>query len=110
MNLAAAMTESTSDPLAGHRPGLQGPRLGVDPAPDAGLPGLWIASVVSNVGTWMHDVGAAWLMTQTQSEPPPFLIVQLLVLTVFVVLGIRAVMRFYPWALAPVPPNGRIRS
>jgi MFS family permease len=24
---------------------------------------LWIASVVSNVGTWMQNVGAAWLMT-----------------------------------------------
>jgi MFS family permease len=25
---------------------------------------LWIASVVSNVGTWMQNVGAAWLMTE----------------------------------------------
>src|ERR1043165_8394728 len=24
---------------------------------------LWIASVASNVGTWMQEVGAAWLMT-----------------------------------------------
>ncbi|MET0246268.1 MAG: MFS transporter, partial [Sphingomonas sp.] len=24
---------------------------------------LWIATVVSNIGTWMHDVGAGWLMT-----------------------------------------------
>ena len=24
---------------------------------------LWIATVASNVGTWMHDVGAGWLMT-----------------------------------------------
>ena len=24
---------------------------------------VWIASVVSNIGTWMHEVGAAWLMT-----------------------------------------------
>ncbi len=24
---------------------------------------LWIASVISNVGTWMQSVGAAWLMT-----------------------------------------------
>src|SRR5438552_8371360 len=30
---------------------------------------LWIASVVSNVGTWMHDVGAGWLMTSLSSSP-----------------------------------------
>ena len=24
---------------------------------------LWIASLVLSIGTWMHDVGAAWLMT-----------------------------------------------
>ena len=24
---------------------------------------LWLATVASNVGTWMHDTAAAWLMT-----------------------------------------------
>src|SRR5947209_8766524 len=24
---------------------------------------LWIATIVSNVGTWMQDVGSGWLMT-----------------------------------------------
>jgi len=24
---------------------------------------LWIATVISNVGTWMQDVGESWLMT-----------------------------------------------
>jgi MFS family permease len=24
---------------------------------------LWIATLVSNIGTWMHDIGAGWLMT-----------------------------------------------
>jgi hypothetical protein len=24
---------------------------------------LWIASVVSNIGSWMQDVGESWLMT-----------------------------------------------
>jgi hypothetical protein len=24
---------------------------------------LWIATIVSNIRTWMHDVGAGWLMT-----------------------------------------------
>jgi MFS family permease len=46
---------------------------------------LWIATVLSDVGTWMHEVGAAWLMTliaasaldvalvQTVSSLPVFL-------------------------------------
>jgi predicted MFS family arabinose efflux permease/quinol monooxygenase YgiN len=30
---------------------------------------LWLASLASNIGTWMHEVGAAWLMTSlTKSE------------------------------------------
>ncbi len=33
---------------------------------------LWTASAVSSIGTWMHDVGAAWLMTSL--SPSPFLI------------------------------------
>ena len=31
--------------------------------------GLWIATIVSNVGTWMQDVGAGWLMTSLSSSP-----------------------------------------
>ncbi len=30
---------------------------------------LWIASVVSNVGTWMQNVGAAWLMALLSPSP-----------------------------------------
>jgi len=30
---------------------------------------LWLATVVSNIGTWMHDVSAAWLMTTLSSAP-----------------------------------------
>jgi MFS family permease len=30
---------------------------------------LWIASVVSNVGTWMQNVGVAWLMTTLTPSP-----------------------------------------
>lgn len=30
---------------------------------------IWIATVFSNVGTWMHDVGAAWLMVTLTSDP-----------------------------------------
>ncbi len=30
---------------------------------------LWIATVASNIGTWMQDVGAAWLMTSIAPSP-----------------------------------------
>ena len=30
---------------------------------------IWIASVVSNVGTWMQNVGVAWLMTTLTPSP-----------------------------------------
>ena len=30
---------------------------------------LWVATVFSNIGTWMHDVSAAWLMTTLSSTP-----------------------------------------
>lgn len=30
---------------------------------------LWIASIVSNIGSWMQDVGAGWLMTSLSSSP-----------------------------------------
>ena len=33
---------------------------------------LWIANLVSNTGTWMHDVGAGWLMTSL--APDPFMV------------------------------------
>jgi MFS family permease len=30
---------------------------------------LWLAALASNVGTWMHEVGADWLMTSLSSSP-----------------------------------------
>jgi len=30
---------------------------------------LFLAATVSNIGTWMHEVGAAWLMTSLTSSP-----------------------------------------
>jgi MFS family permease len=30
---------------------------------------LWIASVCSNIGTWMHEAGAGWLMTSLTPSP-----------------------------------------
>src|SRR5258707_9790662 len=37
---------------------------------------LWIASIVSSLGTWMHDVGAGWLMTSLSSSPSMVALVQ----------------------------------
>lgn len=37
---------------------------------------LWIATVVSNIGTWMHDVGAGWLMTSLAPTPLMVALVQ----------------------------------
>jgi MFS family permease len=30
---------------------------------------VWIATIVSNIGTWMHEVGAGWLMTSLSPSP-----------------------------------------
>lgn len=30
---------------------------------------FWLASLVSNLGTWVHEVGAGWLMTSLDSSP-----------------------------------------
>jgi MFS family permease len=30
---------------------------------------LWVATVVSNIGTWMNDIAAGWLMTTLASSP-----------------------------------------
>src|SRR5881409_4294725 len=37
---------------------------------------LWIASVASNIGTWMQNVGAAWLMTSLAPSPVMVALVQ----------------------------------
>ena len=37
---------------------------------------LWVATLISNIGTWMHEVGAAWLMTTLNSSPAVVSLVQ----------------------------------
>jgi MFS family permease len=37
---------------------------------------LWIAAVASNIGTWMQNVGAAWLMTSLAPTPTMVALVQ----------------------------------
>src|SRR5262245_29775038 len=52
-----------------------------EPVRDAGAPSawsplrnpvfrsIWIAAIASNIGAWMQDVGAGWLMTSLSSSP-----------------------------------------
>lgn len=37
---------------------------------------LWVATIVSNTGTWMNDVGAGWLMTELVPSPATVALVQ----------------------------------
>lgn len=37
---------------------------------------LWIASIASNIGSWMHEVGAGWLMTTLAPTPMMVALVQ----------------------------------
>ncbi|WP_339775623.1 MFS transporter [uncultured Thalassospira sp.] len=37
---------------------------------------LWVATVVSNIGTWMNDVGAGWLMASLDPSPSAVSLVQ----------------------------------
>lgn len=37
---------------------------------------LWLASIASNIGTWMHEVGAGWLMTTLSASPMHVALVQ----------------------------------
>src|SRR5918912_3012628 len=39
------------------------------PLGQAAFRSIWIASVVSNIGTWMQNVGVAWLMTELTPSP-----------------------------------------
>lgn len=51
---------------------------------------LWLASVASNVGTWMHDVAAGWLMTTLTASPFLIGLVQTATLLPGVVAGLPA--------------------
>lgn len=37
---------------------------------------MWVASIVSNIGSWMHEVGAGWLMTSLAPSPLMVALVQ----------------------------------
>ena len=37
---------------------------------------IWIATIASNIGTWMHEVGASWLMLSMTSDPVMIVLIQ----------------------------------
>src|SRR5438132_10117161 len=51
---------------------------------------LWIASLVSNIGTWMQNVGAAWAMTSLSPSPLMVALVQSATSLPVFVVGLRA--------------------
>jgi len=51
---------------------------------------FWIASLVSNLGTWMHEIGAGWLMTDLDASPQMVSAVRTAMATPIVLLAIPA--------------------
>jgi hypothetical protein len=45
------------------KPATEQPTSAWAPFAHAAFAVLWTATVISNVGTWMHDVASGWLMT-----------------------------------------------
>lgn len=52
------------------------PRSAWEPLRQPAFRALWLATLVSNIGTWMHDVGAGWLMTTLSPSPTMVALVQ----------------------------------
>lgn len=47
-------------------------RISINPLAPLAIPAyrhFWIAGLFSNIGTWMHETGATWLMTDLRPEP-----------------------------------------
>lgn len=51
---------------------------------------LWIASIASNIGTWMQNVGAGWLMTELNGSPLNVSLIQTATSLPVFLLGIPA--------------------
>jgi hypothetical protein len=51
--------------------------------------GLWTASLASNVGTWMQNVAAAWLMTDLSASALMIALVQVATNLPVFVLAVR---------------------
>ena len=69
----AALEASSSGPPTDHQGlGIARPRSVWKPLSEPLFRALWLAAVASNIGTWMHNVGADWLMTTL--APSPFMV------------------------------------
>src|ERR1700761_7218815 len=79
------MTASKSDQLAAQ------PRLsGFEPLSVPLFRDLWLASIVSNVGSWMQDTAGTWLMTVLTTSPLLIALMQTAASLPGVVLGLPA--------------------
>src|ERR1700761_7871912 len=79
------MTASKSDQLAAQ------PRLsGFEPLSVPLFRDLWLASIVSNVGSWMQDTAGTWLMTVLTTSPLLVALMQTAPSLPVVVLGLPA--------------------
>ena len=62
--MTASRAESNSPSAGAYEPA-----TGLGPFRQPLFRALWVATLVSNLGTWMQNVGAAWLMTSLTSSP-----------------------------------------
>ena len=73
------MTEPHAQPVPAEAPAA-GPALAAspvwEPLRQPLFRALWLAALASNVGTWMQDVGATWLMTSLTTSPILIALVQ----------------------------------
>lgn len=51
---------------------------------------IWVAALVSNIGTWMQNVGAAWLMTDLSHSATLVSLVQTALSLPFVLVSLPA--------------------
>src|SRR5882724_7590587 len=67
---ASEMTKAETTTKAAHSKASPTPPVSAwSPLRQSVFRALWIASVVSNIGTWMQDVGESWLMTSLTLSP-----------------------------------------
>jgi MFS family permease len=51
---------------------------------------IWLATLASNIGTWMHSVGASWMMTSLSANPMMVALVQTVSTAPIVLLALPA--------------------
>src|SRR5262245_43692403 len=66
---AASVPAQATGHLAPERPAAYRPQPMTGPLRHAAYRRVWLAALVSNVGTWMHEAAGAWLMTTLAPSP-----------------------------------------